>query len=74
MAKNYGISFCKTGIKHLEKIENDMFEKTGEGFYYFSEENLALKKYTSLLKKFQQEKDMDLTPSYDPNIHGSLSE
>jgi hypothetical protein len=71
MAINYGIGYCKTVIKNLEALEDDLFEKTGYGFDKFSHENMNLIEYRRLLSKFTEEKMRGLTPSYDPAIHGS---
>jgi hypothetical protein len=72
MARNYGISFCRTGIRLLEEKEEQMFETLGHGFDKFSKENLQLMRYKRMLKTFIHERDEGMRPSYNPDIHGSL--
>ena len=72
MATNYGIRFCKEGIKHLEEKENEMFDSVGHGFDRFSHDFLQLLKFKELLEQFQYEKNNGLEPSYNPEKHGSL--
>jgi hypothetical protein len=73
MAKNYGIGFCKEGLAILQEEEDKLFEKFNHGFDMHSEEYRAELKYKRMLKTFQREKDLGLPPSYDKNIHGSLT-
>ena len=72
MTTNYGIGFCKKVIKTLENKEDEMFNKLGHGFNLISQDYLTLLKHKRLLEKFQNERDFDLIPSYDPDHHGSL--
>lgn len=74
MAKNYGIHFCREGIRILEAEEDRLFETTGFGFDRFSQEYLQLLTYRRLLKKFTQEREAGLQPTYDPAVHGSLEQ
>lgn len=74
MPANYGITFCKTVLKRLREIEDEMFEKQNCGFVMGSQEyhtEIRMKRY---LKRFQKEKELGLTPSYNPEIHGCLEE
>lgn len=71
MGLNYGIGFCRRGIEALERQEDAMFEEKGHGFDKFSQENLQLMKYKELLKRFKREKELELSPSYDPEKHGT---
>lgn len=72
MAKNYGIGFCKEGIRRLLSHEDRLLAETGFGFDQFSKEYQQLLKYQRMLKDFQAEKNAGLPPSYDPNRHGSI--
>lgn len=74
MAKDYGINFCKEGIRRLEEIENEMFRTLGHGFDMLSQEYQQLCQFETWLKKFQKEKDFGLTPTYDSGIHGRFNE
>lgn len=74
MARNYGISFCRTGIRLLEEKEEEMFQKLGHGFDKFSQENVQLMRYYRMLKDFTRERDEGMRPSYNPQIHGSLTQ
>ncbi|MCY9861503.1 hypothetical protein OTK49_03100 [Vibrio coralliirubri] len=71
MAKNYGISWCNQVLKRLDEIEEQMFKEKGHGFDIFGEELVTQKKYRRLLRKFTEEKELGLPPSYRPIIHGS---
>lgn len=74
VARNYGIRFCREGIRILEDEEDRLFDQFGHGFDRFSEEYLQLLKYRRMLTKFTQERDSGFQPSYDPAVHGSLEE
>ncbi len=74
MSVDYGITFCKKVLADLRKIENQRLREKGYGFDYFSQEMQTEKKYKILLKTFQREKKLGLSPSYDPNYHGSFLE
>jgi len=71
MAKDYGIGFCKKVLRHLEEAEEKLFEELGHGFDYFSQEYTSELTHKRLLRKFEQEKELGLEPSYNPDIHGS---
>lgn len=70
MARNYGIAYCKKVLSDLNDIEEKMFAEKGHGFDYFGPELVAEKKYKRLLKAFEREKELGLTPTYNPEIHG----
>jgi hypothetical protein len=74
MATNYGIGFCREGIRVLEAEEERMFEELGHGFDKFSQAYLQLQRYKRMLVTFSREKELGLRPSYRPEIHGSLSQ
>ena len=74
MATDYGIGFCKQGIRELEAAEDKLFESTGEGFRKFSKEAMQLVQYRTLLRRFEQEKSSGRMPSYNPDIHGKSRE
>jgi len=73
MARNYGIGFCRKGIEVLEAAENELFDTVGHGFDKFSQANLQLTKYRRMLSQFTQEREEGLSPSYNPEIHGSFN-
>ena len=72
MGLNYGIGFCKRGIKVLEDAEEKMFDTLGHGYDKFSQANMQLMKYRRMLAQFTRERDAGMRPSYDPDIHGSF--
>lgn len=72
MARNYGIGFCRKGIQILEAAEERLFDTVGHGFDKFSRENVQLMRYRRLLERFTRERETGLSPSYNPDIHGSL--
>jgi hypothetical protein len=74
MARNYGISFCRKGIHLLEAAEDELFESVGHGFDKFSQANMQLMQYRRLLARFTKEREAGLSPSYNPEVHGSLAE
>jgi len=74
MAKNYGINFCRKGIRVLEQTEDKLIEKTGFGFDYYSREAVQLRQYKHLLRKFTAERDSGRHPSYDQERHGRFEE
>lgn len=69
---NYGIKYCKKMLRLLEEKEEMLFETTGYGFTYPSLDYMALIRLRGWLKKFEEEKNNNLPPSYNPNIHGEL--
>ncbi|MBE4205034.1 hypothetical protein HJ090_24020 [Vibrio parahaemolyticus] len=71
MAVNYGITYCKKVLKDLRDFEDKMFEEKGHGFVQFGEQHNTELKYKRLLKQFERERELDLKPTYDPDIHGS---
>jgi len=74
MATNYGIGFCKKVLSTLNAKENKIFKEKGHGFDCWGPEFQAELKYKRLLKKFERERDLGLSPSYNPDIHGCLEE
>lgn len=74
MARNYGISFCRKGIQVLEAAEDELFESVGHGYDKFSQSNMQLMKYRRMLLQFTRERKAGLSPSYDPEIHGSFNQ
>lgn len=70
MSKNYGITYCKQVLARLREIEDEMLEKDGYGFDKFSQEFITERKYSRLLKQFEKEKELGLSPTYRPQIHG----
>ncbi|WP_024597480.1 hypothetical protein [Pseudoalteromonas sp. AC163] len=73
MAKNYGIGFCKSVLAALKNKEDKMMAETGYGFDILSQDIITERRYKRYLKEFQREKELGLTPSYDPYVHGSLT-
>jgi hypothetical protein len=74
MARNYGIGFCRKGIELLEAAEEEMFDTVEHGYDKFSQANMQLMKYRRMLAQFTKEREAGLSPSYNPDIHGSLDE
>lgn len=72
MARNYGIAFCRKVLSDLKAIEDEMFRGKGHGFDMHSEAFRTELKYLRLLKAFERERELDLPPSYNPDVHGAV--
>ena len=70
MARNYGIAYCQHVLSQLQEIEDKLFSETGFGFDKFGREATTERQYRRLLDKFKKEKELGLSPSYRPDIHG----